>query len=184
VVSDHHVQRRDLTELVNLRDTMNDLATLNGRGRPLSVDGATYLLYPLTIADLGELQAWVEAQWPDPLLKVRERLDEFPPALQRELVREAAALAARPKPRIGTPEADALVFSAAGWQEIAYLSIRKGRPDFTREQAARLCARLTEGELARVYSQTGVELVLSDPKGSGPVETEATPTPASTPIPT
>lgn len=153
---------------------MNDFASLAGRPHTLTVGGATYQVHPLTFGDLADVQRWVEAQLPDPLAVAEAALDRFPVPIQKHLITQALEIASRPKPRLGTPVADELVRSAAGTAELLRLCIAKGDPSFDEDDARALFERLTIGQLARFFRESGAELILSDPK----VETGTSPAPA------
>lgn len=142
---------------------MDDLATLNARPRPMMLGGESYDIHPLTLGDFADLQRFVESQFPDPIAAAKANLDGLPMAVQQYLLKEALAIAARPKPRLGTPEADAILQSLDGVREILFLSIRKGRPAFTRTDAAALYDRIGMDDIGRVFKDTNAEMVLSDP---------------------
>ncbi len=152
---------------------MNDLAVLNGRPRRFEAGGEAHDIYPLSLADLGDLQAWVDAQLPDPWTIARKQLDsgEWTIEQQKLIMRCAMEESCKPRPKLGTPEADALVATFDGKVETLYLAIRKGEPHFTRAQAKAFLQKLSEAETNQAVSITDVELV-SDPKG--------TPTPGMT----
>ncbi len=145
----------------------NDLASLSGAARlTLRVGGEAYPVHPLTLADLGELQAWVDSQYRDPVEIVREQLAgrKFSAAQEQFLLKTALEIACRPRALIGTPEADALIRSAAGQKRMLFLAIRKGRPEFGEADADALFAALTPAELLAVMVETGAEAVSADPK--------------------
>jgi hypothetical protein len=152
---------------------MNDPGTLSSQPRPLVVDGRTYLIHPLTLADFGELQRWVWEQFPDPLQVAADRLDLLPVHAQKHLLAVAMEQATRPRPRIGTVEADALVRSMDGTLELMRIAIAKGDPSFDKAKAQALYAKMNLAHLAKLYADTGAEVVLSDPKA----ETATTPLP-------
>lgn len=154
---------------------MNDLKTVNGRPTPLAVGADTYDVYPLTLADWGDLQAWVETQLPDPFAIAREQMTSgaWSQKQQEFLLRVAAEIASKPKPRLGSPEADAIVNTPAGQAEILYLSIRRGRPGFSRADATDLYARMMDADLLAASIATTAGMVVGDPKGSA----TGTPTP-------
>ena len=104
-------------------------------------------------------------------------------AQQQFLYKIALEQATQGKHPIGTPEADAKLLSLAGLQEQLFLSIRKGNPAFTREDAARIYRRLSPGDFARIFRATNVDMVVSDPKAPTP-DGATTTSPAPTPIPT
>lgn len=146
---------------------MSDIRALAGRPvRMTAPDGEAHDLAPLTFEDYGDLQAWLDAQWPDPFALARGQMasGEFSLAQQQFLLRVALELAAKPKPKLGTEDADALVRSVEGQREVLYLSIRKAEPGFTRDDAARFHAKLAEGEQARAMALSEADRVAGDPK--------------------
>jgi hypothetical protein len=145
---------------------MNDLSTLtNGPRAHLSAGGERYAVHELTLGEMGELQAWVDEQFADPLELAQERMGKgLTPSQERYLLEIALRVACEPKALLGTPQADALVRSAEGTKVMLWLAIRKGRPGFTRGEASALFDTLRPGDLARAFEASGVEAALSDPK--------------------
>jgi hypothetical protein len=168
---------------------LNDLASILARPRPLTVGGATYDVYPLTIDDFAKVQEWVEAQFPDPFDVANRQIEAGKPGkdedgnpsrvpytlAQQQFFYRTALDLSRARHPLGTPEADELVRSVEGAKFLLWLSIAKGRPGFRREDAARLYEHLTMGDLARVFAATDADKVLSDPKDPA---TDGTGTPA------
>lgn len=162
---------------------MNDLTTLSARPRVLRVGDEAHDVHPFTFDDFADLQAWVDSQFPDPFDLATKAIDAgrlvvrdgkparepYPVAQQQHLIKVALEQSSRGRRLIGTPEADEKAQSLDGVKEILYLSIRKGNPDFTRGDAARLYKHMTYGHVARLYQDTEVARVLTDPKaGPGP----------------
>lgn len=143
---------------------MANLARLSGQPIPLTIGEKTYQIYPLTLAELGKLQAWVDAQYRDPVEIAEEHMEGRSMAQQKFLMSIALEQAAKPKPRIGSDEAGELLRSIRGTMEIIYLGIQKGDPDFTHEQAMAVLGDLTEMQLLKMFSATEVEKVIGDPK--------------------
>jgi hypothetical protein len=173
---------------------MNDLASLTGAPKVLRVGGRDYAFHPFAFEDFGYLQEWIDRQFDDPVdlatvaidrgrLVVRDgkRVREpFPVAQQQAMLRTAQELQTRGRHLLGTPEADEKAQSLEGVKEVVYLSVRKGDPAFTREDADRLYKLMGPGDIARVFQATDVDMAVSgDPKGppagTGPTPTEATP---------
>lgn len=157
----------------------NDFATLTAAPRPLTIGGQTYQLHPLTIGDLGRLQAWLETQLPDPVAAaLKHCTPDVPVATQKFMLAEAIAQASKPRIKLGTPEADVLINSFGGVCEMLILSIRKGDSNFNRDDAERLFDVMTPADIVRAMSLTGTDLVMSgadpDPKAT------TTPTPTAT----
>lgn len=147
---------------------MSSLSSLTAQPRKLRVGEKTYDLFPLTLEELGQLQGWVDSQFPDPIQVVADAIGKgnYTVAQQQYLMKQALELASRPKSLIGTPEADRLLQSTEGTKRLLLLSIRKGRPDFTEAEAAELLKDLNGGHVEAAFSATGVDQVIHDPKGS------------------
>lgn len=145
---------------------MNDLKTLTAQPSPMTVDGETYLTHPLTIEDWGALQAWLDRQHPNPLELVKETIAKggFNRAQEQYLLEKALEKASKPRTQLGSPEADQLLMSVPGWTQVLYLSIKKGRPGFTEQDAALLAAKLSFVDVAQMARNTTLDMVASDPK--------------------
>ena len=175
---------------------MNDLATLGAKPKPLTVGGRTHLIHPLTVDDLGSLQSWVDTQFPDPFDVASNAIERGRPgpegtrtpyttAQQKHLYEVALERATRGTPKLGTPEADALLQSAAGVRELLFVAIRKGDPGFTRAAAEALFREMGVGDVARVFRQTNAaDVATSDPKAAASSPDGETPTPRARPRPT
>jgi hypothetical protein len=166
---------------------MNDPGSLSGRPRTrLVADGETFDVWPLSFDEIGELQAWVDAQHRDLLELASEQVGtgRFTMAQEQFLLRTALELAARPRALIGTPAADELLRSVEGTKRLLFVGIRKGRPDFTEEAAAALFGKLNPFELFAAFQATGLEAVMTDPKapsgGGGATSPATTDAPPST----
>jgi hypothetical protein len=146
---------------------MNDLRTLTAQPQPLTVDGETYWIHPLDVNDLGALQAWIDRQHADPFDVVKAVIDKggFTVTMQQYMIAEALRESIKPKARLGSAEADELLLSMEGSRQVLYLSIRKGRPDFTEAAAAELAAKLTTTDVAKLNHLSTLDMVASDPKG-------------------
>jgi hypothetical protein len=145
---------------------MNNIATLTAQPQSLVVDGKEYKVYPLTFADLGELQTWIDSQFPDPFEVVSKAMKSgnFNYAQQQYMLSQAIEKATRPKHLLGTPEADELLMSMEGAKKTLTLSIRRGNPAFTDEEADKLFSKLTEADVAKIAVATNLDMVVTDPK--------------------
>lgn len=145
---------------------MNDLATLTAQPQSLVVDGKEYRIHPLTFSDLGELQSWIDGQFPDPFDAVSKAIKSgnFNYAQQQFMLDKAIEKAMKPRHLIGTIEADELLMSVEGYKQILTLSIRKGDPSFTEKDADELFTKMTQADLARLNMATNLDMVANDPK--------------------
>lgn len=152
---------------------MNNLATLTGQPQTLRVDGEEYQVYPLTFADLGKLQKWIDDQFPDPFEVVSKAIKSgnFNYAQQQFMLDKAIDKATKPKHLIGSPEADELLLSAEGYKQVLIHSIRKGDPGFSDEDARSLFEKMTQADVMKLQSASNLDLVANDPKDMPPHDT-------------
>ena len=146
------------------------VARKDEQGQPTG-EVVEYWIHPLTFADHGALQRWVDEQFPDPfeaawmaIQRQRDKGQPFNVAQEQFLLKTAAELAIRPRHLIGTPEADALLMSTEGLKRIILEGIRKGDPSFDLAAADRLVRDLSQLDLLRAYAATQMDLIMSDPK--------------------
>jgi len=161
---------------------MNDLAFLNNKPTTLRVEVKDdhgeptgeileYKVHPLGYDDYGDLQAWINAQFPDPFDSARDAIQKAvkvgkPYNVEQEkfLLKNAAELALRPRHLVGTEEVDALMQSKEGQKIILLTAIRKGDPTFDEEKAERLCKHMTHFDVAKAWLATQYDLMRNDPK--------------------
>lgn len=145
---------------------MNNLASLTAQPRPLKIGDIEYMAHPLTMDDLGALQAWIDRQRPDPFDVVNAAIAKgnYSMAQQQFLLKAALEESRKPRMLIGSSEADELIGSVEGIKHVLYLSIKKSRPDFTEADADILFSSLTSVDIAKTYNVTGLDLVVNDPK--------------------
>jgi hypothetical protein len=139
---------------------------------PIPFDGEVYEVHPLTIAEQGQLQKWLESQLPDPWASLQKNLENtsLPMEVQKFLYRTALDLAGRKRIFLHTVEGANYVNTFEGMVEVMYLGVVKGRPDFTRDKAREILSRYTQKQLmviaGRLKQATELDLVLEegDPK--------------------
>lgn len=153
---------------------MNNIATLTAQPQILRVEDKEYKVYPLTFADLGALQVWIDSQYPDPFDAVARAIksNHFNFAQQQFLLDKAIEKATQPKRLIGSPEADELLMSAEGYKQVLILSIRKGDPSFSDDDAKSLFDRMTPADVAKFQSLSNLDMVANDPKDIAPSVTK------------
>lgn len=148
---------------------MHDAAqAFSKRYRTLVVEGEEYRLYDLSLADLGELQAWLDSLYREPLEVIAPQLGRFDLEVAKFLVRDARDAACRPRPQLGQGEANLLLLSVDGIKEVLYLAIRKGRPDFSRDDLDALCRRITLDDAYAAIEATGLMGGRDDPRAESP----------------
>lgn len=147
---------------------------LTARPKTIEIGGRVLQVTPLTIDDLGSLQAWIYAQLPDPVASARRMGEGMPASAQDGLFREALKedRSARMAYRIGTPGASELIQSLLGLVEMLYLGTRKHHPELAKDELPALIMKATSDGIDRVTSHAfGVGADdpggASDPKGVG-----------------
>lgn len=145
---------------------MNDLKTLTAAPSPVTIDGETYMVHPLTVKDWGDLQSWLDAQRKNPFEAVKEAiaLGGFTFEQQKHMLNQALVEATKPKCKIGSIEADELLTSMEGYAQVLYLSVRKGRPGFTEADSLELAAKLAAVDMTQVGHVTTMNMMVQDPK--------------------
>jgi hypothetical protein len=145
---------------------MNNLKILTAQPQPLTVDGETYMVHPLTLDDWGALEVWLESQFVDPFDVVNRAIAKggMTPSQQQYLLSEALKESIKPKAPLGSIEADQLLMSMKGYAQILYLSIRRGRPGFTEQDAKDLAVKLSAADATNLGQISTLNLVASDPK--------------------
>ena len=166
---------------------MNDLATLTAQPRRIVIAGQSYDLHPLTVGDFGQIQKWLDDQRPDPFDTINAQIEKgrltsegrvpYTMAQQKALYQIAVDQTEKGRVLLGTPEAGALLNSAAGTKELLRLSIAKGRPDFTAAEAEALCNVMTAVDVQRVLAAVNAEEMAPDPKAAAGGTTTESPTP-------
>jgi hypothetical protein len=143
---------------------MSNLTTLTGSARTVVLAGESYQVYPLTLADLGELQAWLDTQLPDPLALVRRHIDaaNVPMEQAKFLYAEALREASKTRIHLSSPEALPYINGANGVIELLFLAIRKGRPNWSRDQARTVFESLTPADIQRLQSLTELDQVVPE----------------------
>jgi hypothetical protein len=137
------------------------IADLAGTPMRIVAGGEAHEFHPLTVADMGDLQAWVDGQFPDPFDVARRQIarGDMPQAQQRYILELAMNAAVRAPHLIGTPEADALISSADGLVYMLYLGVRKAEPDFTVEDARAFAEKMNAADAAATRDKSGIDLV-------------------------
>jgi hypothetical protein len=141
---------------------MSNITSLTGSPRTVSLGGEPYQLFPLAIADLGELQAWLDTQLPDPLAVVRRHIDggNVPMEQAKFLYAEALREASKTRLHLSSPESLPYLNSPAGVCQMLLLTIRKGRQNWTLADAQTLCGKLTPADVMRLQSITELDQVI------------------------
>ena len=127
-----------------------DLTRVVPTATPLPLGGVVYLASELRLADLAELQAWINAQVPSPFDLVADVLAGGGPTVPgwlRLLGATIDAQAAWPKVP-GDPEAEALLQAEGGRKLLLALVLRRHHPD---ADVGAIYAAATVAEYSRLH---------------------------------
>lgn len=163
-----------------------DAQTASGAGAKVTLGGRELTLHPLTVGDLGDLQAWVHTQLPDPIKVAKELAEGLPAEVAKELALNAYEDVRSGARRLGSPEAVQLLNTLQGWRELLFLHGRKGQPSMTRDDWESVVLRAVEADLAQLQESLGEEKggAVPDPKApSSSPPTAAPSTSATSPSP-
>lgn len=143
-------------------DAVNDIATLTATPRTVKLAGRNYSVRPLTLGDYGKLQAWLESQMPDTLgLVLSHCRDGVPVPLQKHMISEALQQASRPRIKLGSPEADAMLATMDGAKQMIRLGISRCDPTFDDAAAQALFEQASAEELAAAIQVMTADLAFS-----------------------
>jgi hypothetical protein len=118
------------------------------RPTALTLAGGTYLVGPLRLAEIADLQHWLDGRH-DPLAEVRPFLDAAEVAPEHRHLFDAAIDRAEEGPILwGTARGDAELATAEGILEFLCVALRRYQPDMTRDQVLDVGERMTWGEYA------------------------------------
>lgn len=135
---------------------MNASDALN-RPKTLEVDGTEYQLYGLDLNDLADFEMYANTLLVGQFEGLWRSL--APLALNIEHLKYVTQLAADRTMKyfeFGSPELNQMMLALVGQRELLYLSVRHGKPEFTRADAAKLFGRMTRPQAERVLLLTGL----------------------------
>ena len=119
------------------------------RPRRVAFAGGVFDVWPATLNDLADLQAWLDSSWPDPLVEIWPQL-HGDDALEGEprwaLLRRSLEEAEIGPPAWDDDRGQDLLLTAEGVAVLVYLALRKGHPKVDAESAAKLSSVLTPAE--------------------------------------
>lgn len=104
----------------------DDYARATGAGSFITIDGKEYHVSKFTPRDIGDLQAWLKGEIPDPRLEARKMIEGLPDAVAIEIWRTMASEAKNWPPTLADERGrDLLVSSAEGNARVLWVALRK-----------------------------------------------------------
>lgn len=144
---------------------------LTATPQTIELGGRPYRLSPLTLADMGELQAWIHAQLPDPVALARRLAEGMAPEVQERILNRAFdhEMAARKTHMLGTEEADLMLATLPGFVRVLALMCRAHHPEATPDVLAPLVGGLDKDQINRIVLHAfGITPAPGDLAGQGP----------------
>jgi hypothetical protein len=118
------------------------------RHREVALGGRTFRVDELRLADLADLQDWLDRTWVDPLAGLRERLATMGDAERQKALAPAYDLAEAGPPTCGDEQGRALFATGAGIVEIFRVALRRHHPELDAGDVATIAERTTPAEYA------------------------------------
>jgi hypothetical protein len=105
----------------------------------IAISGRDYRVGKFGPRDVGDFEAWIKTQVPDPRLMARELCAGLPDAVALEVWRDLSAEAASWPPGVDSREGNKLLMQTwEGNALLVWVSLRRHNADFTLEQARQL----------------------------------------------
>jgi hypothetical protein len=154
-------------------DSLPEMTAAPGQFR---IGDATYRIAPLSFAALGELELWVNKQFPDPKQVAKEMIEAgLPESIAEKVAMEAFRVARQGGVRVNSPEAAQVLASPAGAVQVLWLALRKHHPDLKEPDVARLIDEIEPEEYRAIESFVYGEK--DDPKAATGAEKKKRPSP-------
>jgi hypothetical protein len=149
-----------------------DYAKATAAPRYVTINGREYRVGKYGPRDIGDLEAWLKTQVPDPRLMARELCAGLPDAVALEVWRDLSAEAMNWPPDVTSRIGNKLLMNTwEGHARLVFASLSRHNADFTLDEARTLTK--ADCELAIEISNLSWPEPTFDPKGQ----------PAMTPVP-
>ncbi len=139
----------------------DDYARATGSPRCIRINGSEYQVSKFTPRDIGDLQAWLKSEVPDPKLEARKLLEGLPDAVAIEVWRTMAEESKSWPPTIGDERGNQLLTSTSeGIARLLWVSLRKfNRVDLPKARELSEVVELSEiNELVRLASPESADV--------------------------
>jgi hypothetical protein len=134
-----------------------DYARATGSPRSIILDGREYQVSKFTPRDIGDLQAWLKDQVPDPRLEARKLMEGMPDAVAIEVWRTMAGEAQHWPPTISDDRStDLLTCTTEGTARLLWVTLRRHN-GVTLEEATKLAGNVSIDDLGEVMRLAGPE---------------------------
>ena len=128
-----------------------DYAKATGAPGYVTIQGVAYRVKKFNPRDLGDLQAWLKKQMPDPRLMARELCAGLPDAVALQIWKDLSEEAKDWPPTVMSWKGNfQLMFTWEGNAMVAWVALRKHQADVTYERALQITADATTEEIAEL----------------------------------
>lgn len=139
---------------------MDAITSLVPRARRVTLGGEEYRIGEARLSDLADLQAWLDARWPDPLANLRRRPEGMGLEDYEEALKDAFDAAEAGPPCWGSPRGMAEFAGAEGMIHFAKVALRQHHPELDGEDVVRIVLGMEGadfGALQRAFWRPSVE---------------------------
>jgi len=105
-----------------------------GKETTITAGGKSFRLARFETRHEPVIVAWAAAKLPDPLTAIKDRLHEFPPAVQRLIVSEAVSQVGR-KRSMADPAIQDVLATVEGVEHVATVLLRECHPELSEDDA-------------------------------------------------
>lgn len=150
------------------------LSAITAPSHLVTIGGTPYRVSPLSYNLLGELEAWINRQLPDPIAMAKKMAEGLPDKQAEAVIMEGFRMAMLGPVRIQSPEAARVIESPAGGSYVLWLSLRTHQPNLMLADMERLVDSLSPADFAALQKLIFDE----DQAPKSPAATGTTATPA------
>lgn len=153
---------------------MTDMAQVTGASSSITLQGTTYQLAPLTLADLGLIVQWIKDDIIGSAARACQQIDD-PDVRQVTMQtafaasREVALIVNKDGHQIISPEVEAVMMSPSGTIRLLHTSLVRNHPNITTQQVSQLFKSPQDfaSALQQLLTTSGIMKVDNNPAASG-----------------
>lgn len=136
----------------------DDFARSTASPRTITLAGREYLVGKFSPRDIGDLQAWLKEQIPDPRREAREFMEGLPDAVAIEVWKDAVERSKEWPPTIqSTIGFGLLTTSHEGNARMIWVTLRRHNPGFTLDRAREIADLVGLDDINRLVSYASID---------------------------
>jgi hypothetical protein len=142
----------------------DDYSRATGAPGSLRLAGREFLVGKFSPRDIGDLQAWLKEQVPDPRARARELIQGMPESVALQIWKDLSEEARDWPPSFGSAKATSLLTTnGEGIARLLWVTLRRHNPGFNLEAARALADQVDFDDVNRVIALASPESA-TDPK--------------------